>query len=336
MTLFHWNRTAASNGTADITCPFPEGMGAPALNDGARGMMAAVAKYRDDMAGAIVTTGTLNSYSVLSYQGFDSLADMNGQEIAFSPHVTNGDTVVFNVDFLGSKPLRSAPGVELVAGTLVLGTPYMAVYNNADGAWYLKGFYSSPYNVPFLGGMDHWDTIAPNSAFIFPQGQAISRTVYARAFARWGTTFGVGDGSTTFNVPDKRGRMSAMMDPTNLRLTAAFLANAGVIGTVGGLDNEAIAQGKLPNVALGLTGNVTVVSAANNVVEGTVINAQLGTGTPNGFFNVLTSGSASAQQISSSGPLSTGNTASMNGGVTQTGLSKLPPLIVCNYVIRVL
>lgn len=36
-------------------------------------------------------------------------------------------------------------------------------------------------------------------------GQAVSRTTYADLFAAIGTTFGAGDGSTTFNVPDLRG-----------------------------------------------------------------------------------------------------------------------------------
>lgn len=36
-------------------------------------------------------------------------------------------------------------------------------------------------------------------------GAAISRTTYATLFAAIGTTFGTGDGSTTFNVPDMRG-----------------------------------------------------------------------------------------------------------------------------------
>jgi microcystin-dependent protein len=35
---------------------------------------------------------------------------------------------------------------------------------------------------------------------------AVSRTTYAKLFAVTGTTFGVGDGSTTFNLPDLRGR----------------------------------------------------------------------------------------------------------------------------------
>lgn len=43
-------------------------------------------------------------------------------------------------------------------------------------------------------------------------GAAVSRTTYAALFAAIGTTFGVGDGSTTFNVPDMRGEFSRGWD----------------------------------------------------------------------------------------------------------------------------
>jgi len=38
------------------------------------------------------------------------------------------------------------------------------------------------------------------------EGTAVSRTTYSDLFDKIGTTFGVGDGSTTFNLPDLRGR----------------------------------------------------------------------------------------------------------------------------------
>ena len=43
------------------------------------------------------------------------------------------------------------------------------------------------------------------TGFIKANGAAVSRTTYAALFAAIGTTFGSGDGSTTFNVPDLRG-----------------------------------------------------------------------------------------------------------------------------------
>ena len=44
---------------------------------------------------------------------------------------------------------------------------------------------------------------------ILAQGQAVSRTGYAGLFAAYGTTYGVGDGSTTFNLPNLQGRVVA-------------------------------------------------------------------------------------------------------------------------------
>lgn len=52
--------------------------------------------------------------------------------------------------------------------------------------------------LPFGG------TSAP-AGWMLCQGQALSRTTYAKLFAIIGTAFGTGDGSTTFNIPDLRG-----------------------------------------------------------------------------------------------------------------------------------
>jgi microcystin-dependent protein len=45
------------------------------------------------------------------------------------------------------------------------------------------------------------------SGWLLCQGQAISRTTYATLFAVIGTTYGVGDGSSTFNLPDLQDRV---------------------------------------------------------------------------------------------------------------------------------
>ena len=235
MTLYKWSQTASADAAADSTINWAEGQAPSSVNDSARAMMAATAKYRDDIAGAIVTGGTSTAYTVSSYQVFDTLAHLNGQMIAFTPHVTNGATVTLNVDSLGPKPLRSSPGVELLAGTIIQGTPYVATYNSGDGAFYLRGFFGNPYNVPLAAGMDYWGATAPNSSFAFPVGQAISRTTYATLFALIGTAYGPGDGSTTFNLPDKTGRVSAMIEASATRLTSTYFGgNSTVLG--GGLE----------------------------------------------------------------------------------------------------
>lgn len=52
---------------------------------------------------------------------------------------------------------------------------------------------------------------APNG-FIKANGAAISRTTYSRLFEKIGTTFGVGNGTTTFNLPDLRGEFLRCFD----------------------------------------------------------------------------------------------------------------------------
>jgi len=57
------------------------------------------------------------------------------------------------------------------------------------------------------GGLIMWGTGTAPTGWLLCAGAAVSRTTYAALFAVIGTTFGVGDGSTTFNVPNYTNRM---------------------------------------------------------------------------------------------------------------------------------
>jgi microcystin-dependent protein len=57
------------------------------------------------------------------------------------------------------------------------------------------------------GVINMWSTASAPSGFLLCDGTAVNRTTYAALFAVIGTTFGVGDGSTTFNVPNYTNRM---------------------------------------------------------------------------------------------------------------------------------
>lgn len=326
MGLFHylWSRTAASNATADSGAPFPEGMAPSAVNDGIRGLMASAAGFRDDISGAIATGGTSTAYTVTSYQIFDTLAHMSGQLIAFTPHATNGATVTLNVDGLGAKPLRSAPSVELPAGVLVQGTPYVALYNNSDAVWYLQNFYVNPYVIPIGGLLDYAGTTAPNSAFVLPYGQAISRTTYATLFSLVSTTFGVGDGSTTFNVPDLRGRVIAGKDDMGgssaNRLTAADDGlNGDTLGATGGGETQTLVTGNLPPYTP--AGSIS----ASGTIAGNFLSVFPSTSTVPG----LTSGGSTALTISAS------FTGTAQGG-TSTAFGVVQPTIILSKILRVI
>lgn len=62
--------------------------------------------------------------------------------------------------------------------------------------------------IPIGGTIEYVVSAPPNSHFHLEDGAALSRTTYAALFALVGTTFGIGDGTTTFNIPDSRDRMS--------------------------------------------------------------------------------------------------------------------------------
>ena len=90
--------------------------------------------------------------------------------------------------------------------------------------------------VPFAGSN------AP-SGWLLCAGQAVSRTQYAGLFLTISTTYGAGDGSTTFNLPDLRGRTIAGVDNMGgsaaSRLTSGVSGiNATTLGAAGGVEGE--------------------------------------------------------------------------------------------------
>ena len=252
MPFYLWSTTAAANATSDPTINWAEGMSPSSVNDSARAMEARLREWGNDISGSIVTAGASTAYTVASSQGFDTLAHLAGQMIAFVPHTTCGNPVTLNVDGTGAKPLRSAPGVELPSGALIQGTPYVATYNNTDGAFYLKGTPAMAYAIPLGGLLPYVGTSAPNSSFALPYGQAISRTAYAGLFGLVGTTFGAGDGSTTFNIPDLRGRAVFGMDnmggtPATRITSAGGNFDGTILGNTGGAQNHTLTAGEMPS-----------------------------------------------------------------------------------------
>ena len=350
MSFFKWSRTASSNATADSTVNYVEGQAPSSLNDSARAAMAALAKYRDDISGAIATGGSSTAYTVTTYQSFDTLAHLDGQIVAFTPHTTNGATVTLAVDGLTAKPLRSAPSVELPAGVLVQGTPYIALYNNSNGEFYLHGFYGNPYNVPIGGGMFWFDTTAPNSSFIFPYGQAISRTTYATLFARWSTQYGVGDGSSTFNVINLAGYVPAFKDDMSGSAAGRITtAGSGIDGTTlgasGGAQTVTVAQANLPVATLTTTitdthfhyvANTDSSGTALSISSANTMQRNLSTG---GVESYQLGGTATAANVGKSSTVAGGGgsiTASTALGGSGTALNKMPPTKIVNLVIGVI
>ena len=90
----------------------------------------------------------------------------------------------------------------------------------------------------------------PND-YLFCNGAAVSRSTYSTLFTAIGITYGVGNGSTTFNLPDLRGRVIAGQDDMGgasaNRLTGLTGGVDGdVLGGSGGAETHTLATSELP------------------------------------------------------------------------------------------
>lgn len=99
--------------------------------------------------------------------------------------------------------------------------------------------------LPFAGA-------AAPAGFLLCYGQAVSRATYADLFSAIGTSYGAGDGSTTFNVPDLRGRVAAGKDDMGgsaaNRLTGGGSGIAGTtLGAAGGAETHTLTTAQMPS-----------------------------------------------------------------------------------------
>lgn len=198
-------------------------------------------------------------------------------------------------------------------------------------------------------------TAAP-SGYLLCDGSAVSRATYAALFAVISTTYGSGDGSTTFNVPDARGRM-----------IAGYAASGGHadVSTIGNSEGSAASARRpkhphtngvsisgapgvgtlaLPNHAHSITdpghvhATLPLLASGNHVSAVAAVAAQDGdteTGEPNS--GTATTGISVGNPTSlpavtgapSIGSLAIGGTVGASGTATDS-----PAYLVLNYIIK--
>jgi len=145
------------------------------------------------------------------------------------------------------------------------------------------------------GRIEQYGGTSAPSGWLQCDGTAYSRTTYARLFAAIATTWGAGDGSSTFNVPDYRRRVPVGSGGSG----TATLANT--VGSTGGEETHTLTQAELP--------------ASTATVPMNTLN--LGTGGGSGVnFKVAGAGDVT-------GPLGSG-----------TPFNQMQPSAVCMYIIR--
>lgn len=155
--------------------------------------------------------------------------------LSLAAAATLGDGFCFALKNSGSGAITIDPNLtEQINGlsTKVLTSgEFLIVY--CDGSsFYSVGGASFP-----AGFISAYAGSAPPIGWLFCYGQAVSRSVYSVLFSAIGTIYGAGDGATTFNLPDLRGRAIAGKDDMGGG-NAGRMTNIAASTTLGASGNE--------------------------------------------------------------------------------------------------
>lgn len=151
----------------------------------------------------VVDTGAADAYVITPSPAITAYA--TGQIFSFKAANTNTDTSTINVSALGVKTIKKLDGAtNLTAGDIVAGQLVVIEYNATSGFFQMI---SPVASLSPVGSISMYAGATAPDGWLLCDASAVSRTTYAALFAVLSTTYGVGDGSTTFNLPDMRGRI---------------------------------------------------------------------------------------------------------------------------------
>tara|TARA_R110000787_G_scaffold123694_1_gene234804 strand:- start:1919 stop:2545 length:627 start_codon:yes stop_codon:yes gene_type:complete len=195
-----------------------------------------------------------------------------------------------------------------------------------------------------VGAIKPWTKTTAPAGYLLCNGAAVSRSTYAELFVVTGTTYGGGDGSTTFNVPQLQGKTPQGFDGNTYNLAgtggantvtvavtnnqAATNATNQAVTVTGSISNTSLTEAQLgshdhnyqlytQDDGLASTGAHRAREAGNNAST-----ANAGSGTGHNHAHTL------------SGTLTGNITTSLTGAVTAAGTNSFSPFVVVNYIIK--
>lgn len=182
--------------------------------------------------------------------------------------------------------------------------------------------------------------------YLLCNGQAVSRTTYANLYAQIGTTYGAGNGSTTFNVPNLNGRVIVGKDSSNF----------STLGGSGGSINTTLTSANMPahthtvtakgTVSSTFTGQSVTTSEAGthtHTFPGATNTTSYGAGHALIYtehqYNFISSPESGAHThtVTAKGTVSstfTGSNTTTSSTGSGTSFTNLQPYIVVNYIIK--
>ena len=183
--------------------------------------------------------------------------------------------------------------------------------------------------IPYAG------TSAPD-LFLMCQGQNVSRTTYANLFAIIGTTYGAGDGSTTFTLPNPNGRV-----PVGKAASGTF----ATLGATGGSETHTLVSGEMPVHAHSIDHDHAAFTSGNDSPDhshsttwtyGATHNSNggyaIGAATTTYWsFGMGSGGASTRHQHNIDVPYYSGTSGNAGSGSAHNNLQ---PYIVTNYIIK--
>lgn len=214
--------------------------------------------------------------------------------------VAGNPAVADNVDqnFADIVTWINTNAVHLDGSKAFTGAPSYAADPTSANQLARKSYVDSVSGGPVGSVMMFAGSTAPTN-YLFCRGQAVSRSTYSTLFGIVGTTYGAGDGSTTFNLPNLQTRVVAGLDASGSP-DAAFDA----LGETGGAKTHTLVEAEIPPHA-------HTIAARQDPVSGSL-----------GSLGLSNAG----------GTITTRTTNATGGGQPHNNLQ---PYIVLNYIIRV-
>lgn len=200
-------------------------------------------------------------------------------------------------------------GSDLWAGRVIFNTTTQAheVYRSDLDEWH--------EGLEAPGSIKEWAPGVVPAGWRKADGAALSRTTYAALFARIGTTFGAGDGATTFNLPNRAGRFGLGVNGSH------------PLGQTGGAETHVLTVDEMPSHNHGVN---DPGHTHQQTIDATYNPATGGFATLYGQNNTGANGAASGFRTGSSG---TGiSTQNKGGGQAH---NNMPPFLATNVLIKI-
>lgn len=117
---------------------------------------------------------------------------------------------------------------------------YSRTYHTPSGwtTWAKMASPSDPSTMGITGEIKMWSSSTIPSGWQLCDGTALNRTTYSALYSVIGTTYGAGDGSTTFNVPNLKGRVPAGYDSAQTEFNT--------MGKTGGEKTHLLTSAEMP------------------------------------------------------------------------------------------